>query len=81
MTARPKPAVSNAATCRARKAELFDHLVGGREQRLWNFEAQRLGGFEVDHQLVLGRRLHRQVGGLLALEDAINIAGRATELV
>src|SRR5215475_3739780 len=59
----------------------FDHLVGGREQRLWNFEAQRLGGFEVDHQLVLGRRLHRKVGGLLALENAINIAGRATELV
>jgi hypothetical protein len=27
---------------------LFDHLVGGREQRLWNFEAEHLGGFEVD---------------------------------
>ena len=30
-------------------------------------------------QLVLGRRLHRQVGRLLALEDAVDIAGRAAD--
>ena len=35
----------------------------------------------VDHQFKLGRRLHRQVGGLLALENAIDIAGRALVLV
>ena len=44
-------------------------------------EAERLGGLEVDHQLVLGRRLHRQIGRLLALEDAIDVAGRAPVLV
>ena len=33
------------------------------------------------HQLVLGRRLHRKVGRLLALEDAIDVAGRAPVLV
>ena len=44
-------------------------------------EAERLGGLEVDDQLVLGRRLHRQVGRLLALEDAIDVAGRAPEQV
>ena len=32
-------------------------------------------------QLVLGRRLHRQVGRLLALEDAVDVAGRAAVLV
>ena len=32
-------------------------------------------------QLVPGRRLHRQVGRLLALEDAIDVAGRAPVLV
>ena len=32
-------------------------------------------------QLVLGRRLHRQVGRLLALEDAVDVAGRAPVLV
>ena len=44
-------------------------------------EAERLGGLEIYDQLVLGRRLHRQVGGLLALEDAIDVAGRAPVLV
>ena len=32
-------------------------------------------------QLEFGRLLHRQVGGLLALEDAIDVAGSAPELV
>ena len=31
--------------------------------------------------LVLGRRLHRQVGRLLALEDAVDVAGGAPVLV
>ena len=44
-------------------------------------EAERLGGLEIDHQLVLGRRLHRQVGRLLAPEDTIDVAGRAAVLV
>ena len=30
--------------------------------------------------LVLGRRLHRQIGRLLALEDAIDVAGSLTIL-
>ena len=41
-----------------------------------NVDPERLGGLEVDHKLVLGRRLHRQVGRLLALEDAIHVPGR-----
>ena len=43
-------------------------------------EAERLGGLEIDDQLELGRLLDRQVGGLLALEDATGVdADQAVE--
>src|SRR5262252_7423462 len=39
-----------------------------------DFDAERLSSLEVDHQLVFGRRLYRQVGRLLAFEDAVDVA-------
>jgi hypothetical protein len=60
---------------------LFDHCVCASEQRGRHGEAERLRGFEVDDGFVLGRHLHRQVGRLLALEDAVDVAGRAPVLV
>jgi hypothetical protein len=45
-------ASSTSATTHCRAVEavppLFDNLVGAREQRLRNREAERLGGFEID---------------------------------
>jgi hypothetical protein len=38
-------------------------------------QAERLGGFEIERQYVLGRCLHWQVRRLLALEDAIDVTG------
>ena len=64
-----------------RKTSLFDHLVGSGEQRLRHVEPEGLRGFEVDHQLVLGWRLHGEIARLLALENAIDIARRVSELV
>jgi hypothetical protein len=40
-------------------------------------EAERPRGLKVDDQLVLRRRLHRQVGWLLSLENAVNVTGGA----
>src|SRR5262245_36313529 len=60
---------------------LFDHFVGAGEQRWRHGETKRLGGLKIDHQFVLGRCLHRKIGGLLALENAIDVAGCAPELV
>jgi hypothetical protein len=55
----------------------FDHLVGEQLHGVGDREAKDLRCLEVDHELELGGLQDRQVGRLLALEDAIDVAGSA----
>src|SRR2546429_6596132 len=59
-------------------APLLDHLVGAAEQRDWKSDAERMGGLEIDDQLGFCGLLHREVGRLLAFEDASGIAASET---
>src|SRR5262245_20130995 len=53
---------------------LFDHLVGGDDERLRNGEADRPGGLMIDDQLELGRLHDRQVRELgTSLDNAAGI--------
>jgi hypothetical protein len=41
----------------------FDHFVGGYQKRLWNSEAERLGGFKIKHELEFGWLQHGKIAG------------------
>src|SRR5262249_19429249 len=58
-------------------ASLNDLICAG-EQRRRDRQPQRLGRLEVDDELEVGGLLDRQVAGLGALEDLVDVAGRAS---
>src|SRR6516164_5644831 len=47
---------------------------------VWDGEAQRLGGLEIDDQLKLCRHLQWKIGRLLTLEDAVDVPCRQAKL-
>ena len=59
---------------------LFDQLVRARQDRCRHIEAKRLGGRHIEHGLVFHRQLHRQIGRLLALKDAVDVGGGAASM-
>jgi hypothetical protein len=65
--------VPSADSCSAAKRSLIDHLIGNREERWRNFDAERFRSLEVDDQLELGRFLDGKVASLFPTKDAINI--------
>jgi hypothetical protein len=52
-----------------RAAKSLNNLIRPQQQRLRNRQAEGFGGLEIDHELVCGRRLDRQVGGLRASQE------------
>src|SRR5215831_130988 len=50
---------------------LLDDLIRSQQQRRRDGEAERLGSFEVDHQLELRGLLNREITGLCTLKDLI----------
>jgi hypothetical protein len=57
----------------ASRSCLFDHLVGGGQQRLRDGKAERLRRFKVEGQLDPCSLLDRQIGWFLAFENAPGI--------
>ena len=51
--------LANGCEQSQQSSALFDHLVGDREEIVGNLDTERLGGFEIDDKLELGRLLYR----------------------
>jgi hypothetical protein len=59
-------ALSSCSKTRRVTSASLNHLIGTGEERGRNRKAKSLCGFEIDDQLILGRRLRRKISGLLA---------------
>src|ERR1700732_1783140 len=59
---------------------LFDDLIGASKKQLWDREAERLGGLEIDDQFEFRGLLDRQIGRLLALENPAGVNADLTVL-
>src|SRR5260370_28558639 len=70
-----------SALCQQRKSESFDHLVGARQQGGRYRQSERLGGLHIDDELETSRLLDRQVCGLSAFEDLVDVHGSLSKKV
>src|SRR3954470_24860779 len=59
-------------------AHLFNHLVGAKQKRLWDLQAERFGSLEIDGQFELGRLDDGEIARLRALENTTGIDPRLT---
>src|SRR6516165_74824 len=60
------------------KGSLFDNFVSAGKERRWHSKAKRLRGLEVDDQFILRRLLIRQIAGLFATKNTVDVGRAAT---
>src|SRR5262249_7527522 len=59
----PRRPIREADISSAADSSLFDHLVSARQECLWDREAERLDGRQIDDEFELGRLLDWKVSG------------------
>jgi hypothetical protein len=64
-----------------RSGQSVDHLVGQDQSRRRHGEAERFGCLQVDHEFEFGWLLDREIGGLSAFEDFIDVVGCLAEQI
>src|SRR5712691_3561428 len=70
--------IESQSSCIRNLAGSPPHLVRQHEEVRGEGELKCLGGFEVEHQLVLRGLLHGEVGGLRTLQDLVHVGGGTT---
>src|SRR5947207_84656 len=63
----------NRTKCVAAKDRLFDHFVGQGKQLIGDLNSKNFCRLEINHQVEFGRLKNRQVGRLLAFQNASNV--------
>src|SRR5437667_9152787 len=64
-----------------RLAHSLDHLGGERKQIVGDFDAECLGGLQIEHELEFRQLKQRQLGGLFALQNPAGVnAGLAISI-
>src|SRR5262245_50326311 len=69
-----RPPQDDGAELAALTKVLLDHFARELADALRHGDAERLRGLEIDHEVELGRNLHRQLGRARAFENARGVA-------
>src|SRR4051794_37070075 len=59
----------------------FDHLVGTEQKGRWHLDADRPGSLQINNELEVRGRLHRQIAGAFSLQYPVNITRGPAKLV
>ena len=69
----PFPKCAMKRLMHRKTTSLLDDLVGPDEQRRRHGESNRLGGLEVDRQFEFGRLMVRNIAGICAAQDGVDV--------